>query len=146
MAYHFHDGVSERVGARALLRFAEDVRTWPERFEPGGEIDGTLLLLRVLEGPLTGGGFGRKLYAPFLAEAAELLEAPALRALGAQFRRSAEGWKAFVAELQSARRRGAPEAVRAGLREAVERHAPALVEQERRQMDGLAAWCDGRAA
>lgn len=146
VAHHFHDGYSERVGARALERFSADVRTWPERWEPGGDIDGALLLLRVLEGPLTGGGFGRKLYACFLAEAAELLGAPALRTLGAQFRGTADGWKAFVAELGAARRRDTPDGVRAGLREAVLRHADALIERERRQMDALAAWCDAEAA
>ncbi len=146
VAHHFHDGYSERVGARALERFAADVGTWPERWQPGAEIDGTLLLLRVLEGPLTGGGLGRKLYAHFLAESAELLDAPALRTLGARFRRTAQSWTAFVAALGVARQGASPDHVRQELRVAIERHAPALIEQERAQMDELAAWCDRSAS
>jgi hypothetical protein len=76
-----------------LLTEKKDKRSWARQFAPGRRmIAGLTSTYRFIELYFTGGRGARHVYAAFLDEAAVILEKPALREVGDQFRRCAHRW------------------------------------------------------
>jgi len=140
VAHGFHAPAMPNVGRPALDALADAAPRWADAAARDDTIGPSLLFLPVLEGLLTGGGFGRKQYGRFLSEAAARFGAPALREGASLFADSAERWHALVGEARGAARPSADGTVAvdaARLRAAMDAHLGGAVAAERAQMAWL---------
>ena len=132
----------ESVGSRGLDIFLEDTQSWREKKPEEGMLISSIRFFRVLELPLSGGGFGRKLFGFFLADLAESINDEVLRDLSKKFTRGASRWSKFICQINST------EVIKNNrinfdkLGDYIDEMVPELVDLEKECMDQLGNWVD----
>lgn len=142
VVHNFFHPYSEDAGAAGLQAWREAAPRWSERTPR--ELSLSLLLAKVTEFNLTGGGFGRKLFGRYLREAAGQLADARLAEVARLFAETAERWRQLIdalvatlfVDLEEDLFRPDLLALTRLLRQNVE----PLVAAERRQMECLGAW------
>lgn len=88
-------------GLQAMEQYFHQMRNWDLHQLDGEVLMNSFFFMKILEGNLSGGGFGRRLYSSFLTEVATLFDDATLRAVAREFRATARLWTDFINELCS---------------------------------------------
>lgn len=98
---NFYQDKDNSFGFLGLKKFFSDIRTWRNNPVLLQKLKMTILVMKVNESLLSGGGLGRKLYSYFLIEVSNLFKDDKLRIIANQFKETSELWSNFIMELFS---------------------------------------------